>query len=300
MHERDTKEHDANLEALLKKSRVKNIMFNKAKCKFNKERVVYYGLMFSKEGVSPDPSKIQDIKQAGRPRNAAELNSFLCTVRYSSRFMEASKYQKAVCKLRELLRGKFEWMQEHTEAFEELKNMLSSDTVQAFFDPQGEQELHVDVCPMGLAATFTQRKPGEKVWQVVQYASRSLTDTEKRYSQIELEALAGDFGCKKFHLFLYGIPFKMVTDHKPLESVFNKPTHATSIRVQRIVNRMLDYDFTVEYRPGKENISDYTSRHQVPLQTCTKFEVRTAKEVKRYVNYVVTCNTPNAVTKEQV
>ena len=132
--------------------------------------------------------------------------------------------------------------------------MLSSDTVQAYFDPQGEHELHVDGCPMGLAATLTQRKPGDKVWQVVQYASRSLTDTEKRYSQIELEALAGDFGCKKFHLFLYGIPFKMVTDHKPLESVFNKPTHATSIRVQRIVNRMLDYDFVVEYRPEKENI----------------------------------------------
>ena len=300
VHGRDTKEHDANLEALLKKSREKNITFNKTKCEFNKERVVYYGLMFSKEGVSPDPCKVQAIKEAGRPRNAAELNSFLCTVRYSARFMEPNKYQKAVCKLGELLRGKFEWMQVHTEAFEELKNMLSSDTVQAYFDPQAEHELHVDGCPMGLAATLTQRRPGEQVWQVVQYASRSLTDTEKRYSQIELEALAGDFGCKKFHLFLYGIPFKMVTDHKPLESVFNKPTHTTSIRVQRIVNRMLDYDFAVEYRPGRENMSDYTSRHPVSLQTCTKFELRTTKEVKRYVNYVVTCNTPNAVTKEQV
>lgn len=179
--------------------------------------------------------------------------------------------------------------------------MLSSDTVQAYFDPQAEHELHVDGCPMGLAATLTQRKPGEQVWQVVQYASRSLTDPEKRYRQIELEALAGYFGCKKFHLFLYGMRFKIVTDHKPLESVFNKPTHTTlSIRVQRIVNRMLDYDFVVEYRPGKENISDYTSRNPMPLQTYTKFELRTAKEVRRYVNYVVTCNTPKTVTKEQV
>ena len=112
---------------------------------------------------------------------------------------------------------------------------------------------------------------------MVQYASRSLTDPEKRYSQIELEALAGDFGCKKFHLFLYGIPFKIVTDHKPLESVFNKPTHTTSIRVQRIVNRMMDYDFVVEYRPGKENISDYTLRHPMPLHKCSKFELRTTK-----------------------
>ena len=58
----------------------------------------------------------------------------------------------------------------------------------------------------------------------------------------------------------------MVTDHKPLESVFNKPTHATPIRVERIINRMLDYDFVVEYRPGKEKISGYTSRHQFRTQ----------------------------------
>ena len=96
--------------------------------------------------------------------------------------MEASRYQKAVCKLGELLKGKFEWVQEHTEAFEELKNMLSSDMVQAYFDPQAEHELHVDRCPMGLAATVAQRKAKEQAWQVVHYASRSLTDTEKRYS----------------------------------------------------------------------------------------------------------------------
>ena len=80
VHGRDTKEHDANLEGLLKKSREKNVTFNKGKWEFNKERVVYYGLLFSKEGVSPDPCKVQAIKEAGRPRNAAELNSFLCTV----------------------------------------------------------------------------------------------------------------------------------------------------------------------------------------------------------------------------
>ena len=155
---------------------------------------------------------------------------------------------------------------------------------------------------MGQAATLTQRKPGEQCWRVVQYASRSLTDPEKRYSQIELEALAGDFGCKKFHLFLYGRPFKIVTDHKPLESgpTNNKLTHTTSIRVQRIVNRMMDYDFVVEYRPGKENISDYTSRHPVSLLECSKFEMRTTKEVRHYVNYVVTCDTPKAVTRDQV
>jgi len=100
--------------------------------------VVYYGLMFSKDGVSPDPCKVKAIESVGHPRNPAELNSFLCTVRYSSRFMEASQYQKAACQLGELVKGKFEQQQEHSEAFEELKSMLRSDTVQVFFDPQAE------------------------------------------------------------------------------------------------------------------------------------------------------------------
>ena len=166
VHGRDEKEHDSNLVALLERSR------NRAKCEFRKNYVVYYSLMFSKDGVSPDPCKVKAIKSAGRPRNAAEFNSFLCTVRYSSRFMEARQYQKAACKLGELVTGKFEWKPEHSEAFEELKNMFSSDTVQAYFDPHAEHELHIDGCPVGLGATLTQR--------VVQYASRSLTDPEKR------------------------------------------------------------------------------------------------------------------------
>ena len=65
-HGRDTKEHDANLEALLKRSREKNVTFNKGKCEFNKERVVYCGLTFSKEGVSPDPCKVQAIKEMSK------------------------------------------------------------------------------------------------------------------------------------------------------------------------------------------------------------------------------------------
>ena len=155
VHGRDKKEHDSNLVALLERSREKNVTFNRAKCEFRKDRVVYYGLMFSKDGVSPDPCKVKAIKSAGRPRNAAELNSFLCTVRYSSRFMEARQYQKAACKLGELVTGKFEWKPEHSEAFEELKNMLSSDTVQMYFDAHAEHELHIDGCPVGLAATLT-------------------------------------------------------------------------------------------------------------------------------------------------
>ena len=60
---------------------------------------------------------------------------------------------------------------------------------------------------------------------------------------------------------------------------------------------MLDYDFKIEYRPGKTNISDYTSRHPLPLKRCTKKDLSTPKDIKQYVHFIVTSNTPRAISK---
>ena len=105
--------------------------------------------------------------------------------------------------------------------------------------------------------------PGGQCWKVVQYASRSLTDLEKWYSHIESETLASGFGCNKFHLFLYGRPFKIVRDSEPLESVFNKPTPTSLVQIQRIANHMISWSSIVLGK--RTGISDYTSRHPMPL-----------------------------------
>jgi hypothetical protein len=125
-----------------------------------------------------------------------------------------------------------------------------------YFDPKAEHEVHVYGCLLGISETLVQKSENDGPWQVVQYASQSLSDTETRYSQIELETLAVDFACKKFHLYLYGIPFTIITDHKPFEAILNNPRHQTSIRLQRILVRIMDYQVKVEYRLGKDNISD--------------------------------------------
>ena len=170
------------------------------------------------------------------------------------------KYAPQTDLLRGLLKAEvFAWRREHQEAFESLKEGFSSDTVLVCFDPAAEHEVHVDGCPLGISATLVQRQSSDKGWRVVQYASRARLDVARNHSQIELEMLAADFACRKFHVFLYGLTFKIVTDHKPLEVILNNPRHKTSIRLQRMMVRMLDYEFKVEYRPGKTNISDYTS-----------------------------------------
>ena len=82
-------EHDQCLEKLFKRAREKGITFNKDKCECNKDRCLYYGMVFSKEGASPDPAKVEAIKEAEPLCNAKELHSFLCTMQYNAQFIES-------------------------------------------------------------------------------------------------------------------------------------------------------------------------------------------------------------------
>ena len=80
-----------------------------------------------------------------------------------------------------------EWEEKHQEAFEALKNALSADTVLAYLGSAADHKVHVDGCLLGISATLVQRSPNEDHWRVLQYASRALSDADRRYSQIELE-----------------------------------------------------------------------------------------------------------------
>jgi len=73
-----------------------------------------------------------------------------------------------------------------------------------------------------------------------------LTDTEKRYAQIEKERLAVKFGLERFHQYTYGVDTLVESDHKPLESILVKP-----LALQRMLLRLQRYNFKLVYKPGK-------------------------------------------------
>ena len=149
-----------------------------------------------------------------------ELIFMYCPVQSDARFME--KYAQQTDIPRGLLKAKVSaWREEHQEAFESLIEALSSDAVLVYFDPDTEQEVHVDGCLLGISAARVEHGPKDDNWWVVQYASRALSETERNYSQTELEMFAADFTRRKFHTFLYGLLFTIVTDHKPLEVILN-------------------------------------------------------------------------------
>ena len=107
----------------------------------------------------------------------------------------------------------------------------------------------------------------------IAYASRTLSSAERNYSNLEREALALVFGVKKFHQYICGRHFSLVTDHKPLGSLFNEkkatPPMAAA-RIQRWALTLAAYNYSIEYKPGPEHANaDALNRLPLPVNPPT-------------------------------
>ena len=188
----------------------------------------------------------------------------------------------------------FQWGPEQAEAFQKLKNELARAEILGYYDKDAETRVITDASPVGLGAVLAQKQLGE--FRVIMYASRSLTEVERRYSQTEREALAIVWACERFHTYLYGIKFHLVTDHKPLECLYSKKSRPPA-RIERWVLRMQIFDYTVEYKPGSENIADSLSR----LSCCQSQEEEKMRNVaEEYVRFIAQTTTPKAMTTREV
>ena len=94
--------------------------------------------------------------------------------------------------------------------------------------------------------------------QPIAFASRTLSCSEVNYSQIEKEDLAIICGVHKFHQYLYGKPFVLVTDHKPLTTLLGPKTSVPTCtlaasRMQRWTLVLSAYSYTIEYCPTAQH-----------------------------------------------
>ena len=148
-------------------------------------------------------------------------------------------------------------------AFNYLKNTAMKNTTLAHFSQHHETFLIVDAGAEGVGAILAQQQPDQSL-HPVNFASKTLTKTEQSYSQIKKEALAVLWGCKRFHLYLYGTSFTVLTDHKPLEILY---THKgkLSARILKWAIELQSYDFTIKHIKGLDNPANILSRQPVPL-----------------------------------
>ena len=126
----------------------------------------------------------------------------------------------------------------------------------ALYSPNYETVVSADALSYGLGAVLTQRQPDTGLFRPVVYLSRSLTDTERRYSQIEKEALATTWACERLSNYLIGLPFTVETDHKPLVPLLGtKALDELPPRVLRFRLRLMRYQFNIVHVPGKNLIT---------------------------------------------
>ena len=154
----------------------------------------------------------------------------------------------------------FQWLPTHQETLDSIKDDIVKATNLYPFDESSPVTIQTDASNVGLGCCLMQRdKP-------VAFASRGLTETETQYPPIVKECLGIVFACKKFHYFIYGKEVKIITDSKPLVSLFDKPlAKISSSQLLRLRKQVLDYDLKVSYRPGKfMHVPDTLSRAPIP------------------------------------
>lgn len=228
------------------------IRCKQAKCEFLKSKL---GRTISESGILPDEKGVQAVKNLPRPQNLKEAEAFLGKVNYYHNFIpNSSELAAPINKLRRK-NAKFEWGQRQEEAFIALKKHIISATELSHFQEHLQIILATDASSYGIGAVISHRLPDGSE-RPIAFASKTLNIHQEKYSQIEKEALSIVFGVQRFHQYLFGHKFILITDHKPLVSIFspNKilPTMSTH-RLQRWAIILLAYQFEIQYRRTAEH-----------------------------------------------
>ena len=235
VHAADKETHDRRLEDVLNRLQECGLTLNSEKCQFNMDRLIFMGLLLSEKGICPTEERVKAIQEAREPTTATETRSFLGLAGFSSRFIP--NFATLVEPLRKLTRQnvKFHFGPEQKKAFKNLKESMMASKNLAYFDKNANTKVIADASPVGLGAVLTQEQAGGPV--IICYASRGLSDCERRYSQTEKEALALVWACERFHSYIYGVKFDLVTHHKPLEVIYSARSKP-SARIERWVLRL--------------------------------------------------------------
>ena len=181
--------------------------------------------------------------------------------------------------LRELLSKSksWTWGPAQSTAFTKVKQELSKPTTLALYDPSASTKVSADASAFGLGAVLLQKS--ESTWKAVAFASRSMTETERRYAQVEKEALATAWACEKFADFIIGKHIQIETDHKPLVPLLgSKDLDRLPPRILRFRLRLDRFSYDIRHVPGKElYTADTLSR--APVYSLTSQDVKTQQEL---------------------
>lgn len=263
--------HEENLRLVLQRLRDFGLRANKDKSFFFQNSLEYCGHIIDANGLHKCPDKVEALLKAPRPTTVHEVRSYLGFLNYYQRFIPG--LSTVIHPLNKLLEKnkKFKWTADCEEAFKRSKELAASDSVLTHYNSKLPIILATDASPVGISAVISHRFNNNEE-RPISFASRSLTNIEQKYSQIDKEALAIVWGVRKFEHYLIGRHFILQTDNKPLTFIFHPEksiSATTSSRLQRYALYLAGLDYKVEFRPTKQHSNaDGLSRMPLPLHHC--------------------------------
>ena len=276
-------EHKQHVREVLKRIQVAGLRLNAEKCNFGVKEVDYLGYRITEGKRTIKEDKARILKNYPAPETPKALKGFLGLAGFfrdlvpnfavlAQPLYEATKEKK------------LKWTDECSIAFEELKVALVNHPTTHLPDLNHPFIVGSDASDKGTGAVLMQDVEGRR--RVVDFMSRTFSDTEKRYSTIEREATAILWALDKWHYFLLGRQFTIETDHKPLQWLLTKVDLPG--KLGRLALHLQQYDIAgIEYVRGEDNVmADALSRIEIGLiraKPSDTLETMMAREPNKFV-----------------
>lgn len=246
-----------------------NVRLRLDKCEWFVPQIEYLGFIVSKEGRRPNPSLVSAILDFLPPVNTSQVGTFLGMLSFYSEFLpNLSTIAKPLRLLTDVC---FSWTVECQAAFDLLKNMLVSSDCIMHYNPDLPIVVSVDASPVGVGAVLSHvvKVKGKLVERPVMFASATLSQAQRNYAQVDREALAVVFALSKFHRFLWGREFTLVTDNSAISRIFHQDKNLpirTGERLQHWATLLQPYNYKLVHRKSELNtVADALSR--LPVTT---------------------------------
>lgn len=261
------KEHDLNLQNVLKALSEKNFRLNFDKCIYSVSEVPFLGHIVSSNGdIKPDPRNIQAISEAPVPQSANEVQRFLGMINYYHEFLP--DLASIAEPLRRFTRKnvKFQWSEECSKSYSTLKAMAADNLKVFIFDQFAPTFVTTDASDVGVGAVLSQLQGNREV--PIAFASHTLSQRERNFSASEREGYACIWACELWEKFLLGRQFTLRTDHQALKTLLQKQkSQRQSSKFIRWLDRLSVFNYSVEYRKAEENqVADALSRLSLKAQ----------------------------------
>jgi hypothetical protein len=258
IYDRDLDTHAHHVATVLQILRENKLFVKESKCDWFKPEVHFLGHRISADGVSMDDGKVQAILNWSAPRNVAQVRSFLGLAGYYRHFIQ--RFAHTALPLTRLTKGgnPFQWGEEQSAAFEELKRRVTTAPVLAYPDPDKPFTVTADASDYAIGAVLSQDQ-GKGLQPIAVY-ERQLSPPECNYPTHDKEMLALIVALKQWrHYLMSGLRHQAYTDHCALKHFASQPN--LSPRQTRWMGTLQEYNISIDYLPGRSNVvADALSR----------------------------------------